>query len=315
MNILDKKISFYKSFGSLPEDANLFAMLTTDKYRTEIEAVREKKLMYGDEEYKKAKQRLPMLTVSGTFAGGGADTLLSHSGLICIDIDEADNTDVQEFDQLKEKIKVVPYVAYCGHSVGGAGYFAVIPISRPEKHKEHFSSLYKAFKRCGITIDRSGSDVSRKRFVSFDPDPYINVSAMIYDHVCNSDKTKADRPTAPTPQPYTDENKSQTKGKVLRIIAELKKRGIDITVKDSDDEANDYDRWFRVGCALATEFGDEGRSMFHDASSINAGYSYDEADRKYNDCMRTRGQIGIGTFIYYANKAGILAAMDFDGIE
>lgn len=93
--------------------------------------VREIKRTKGERAYKEAKQNLPTYAVSGLFTGATAGTLKQHSGLICIDIDKKDNPDLTNFDRIKELIREIPYVAYCGHSVGGDGYFAIIPISNP----------------------------------------------------------------------------------------------------------------------------------------------------------------------------------------
>jgi len=296
-NILDKTVSFYSKFGDGPQDANLFELLTGDRYKNEVEKVRDEKL-FGDEEYKKAKQRLPMFTVSGTFAGAGASTLKQHSGLICVDIDEADNQELTDFARLKESIKAVPFVAFAAHSVGDRGFYCIVPISSPAKHKQHFESLYKAFKRCGIIIDRSGCDVSRKRFVSFDDEPYINQDAQTYDRLCQEHLKPA----------LKDNNRyfCNAPGDVDALIREIRRTHKDIS--------GNYQQWFSIGCALSTEFGESGRQYFHDISEHYPGYDYRETDSKYNDCMKTRGAIGIGTLFHYAKEAGLTAAVDFANV-
>ena len=149
--------------------------------------------------------------------------LIAHSGLICIDIDEKDNPDVAEFDRLNELIRIIPYVVYCGHSIGGKGYFVIIPIASPEKHKEHFEALRQDFARCGITIDKSGKDVTRLRIYSYDNTAYINPSAATYERTATVRTihvaTDYNKPRISTPK-----EKSRTPGKShrgLQISSEM----------------------------------------------------------------------------------------------
>ena len=131
------------------------------------------------------KKQLPMMTTSGVFRGGRkADCLVAHSGLICIDIDEDDNTGIPDFEYLKENVlSRIEEVAYAARSVGGAGYFAIIPLKYPSQHKRQFKKLQEQFAELGITIDAACSDVCRLRCLSYDEAPYINEGAVAYTGV------------------------------------------------------------------------------------------------------------------------------------
>lgn len=230
---------------------------------------------------------------------------------------------------MKELIKGVPYVAYCGHSVGGDGYFAIIPISNPKCHKGHFLSLERAFARCGIKIDTSCKDVSRKRFVSYDDEPYINLGAVTYDRLCDPHAGRMDRVKAsaeaeassrsweshnaasamnnhPQKNKYGARDREQLTKDVLNTIADIELFGTDIT--------GHYEQWFKIGCAFANTFGEEGRQMFHRVSQFGSTYDPEDTDRKYNDCLKSNGSIDIGTFFYYAKQYGVEAAADFKEI-
>lgn len=330
-NILDKEVSFYAKITSTkPKSAQkLFDLLTRAGFKDAIMKVREIKRTKGERAYKEAKQNLPTYAVSGLFTGATAGTLKQHSGLICIDIDKKDNPDLTDFDQMKDLIREVPYVAYCGHSVGGDGYFAIIPISNPECHKGHFLSLEKAFARCGIKVDTSCKDVSRKRFISYDDEPYINLGAVTYDRLYDPragrmDWVKASAEAEASSRSWESHNavsamnnhlkrnKDNTKERerlvkdVLNTITDIELFGIDIT--------GHYEQWFKIGCAFANAFGEEGRQMFHKVSQFGSTYDPEDADRKYNDCLKSNGSIDIGTFFYYAKQAGVEAAKDFKEI-
>lgn len=184
-NVLDVPVNFFRSVkDKQPTEVSLYNLLTSDKYRERVETVRREK---DPERQAAIKRALPAFTVSGTFPDSKADPILYHSGLICIDIDAKDNTDVEGFDRFKEVAAKIPCIAYCARSVRGNGFFCIVPIREPTKHREHFDALAEVFARRitddaghGIKIDPNGSDVVRKRFISYDPAPYINPCAKVY---------------------------------------------------------------------------------------------------------------------------------------
>lgn len=177
--ILNVDVSFYETLATTtPITRYLFNLLTDGSFAEQVTAVRKER----DEDKRKAlKLKLPSFTPSGVFETGKDSSLVCHTGLICIDIDKKANNDVENFDQLKALIAEVPYVAFCAHSVGGEGFYCIIPLKYPDSHREHFRSLQMDFARCGIVIDKSCINVGRDRFVSYDPEYYYNPNAMVYD--------------------------------------------------------------------------------------------------------------------------------------
>ena len=156
-NRLDVKVSLFqncKASGMPVREIFLCDFLSGSTFRAKYKTTVDRYRAAGDEDKNRLKTSLPAVTVSGTFSKRNSAGLIAHSGLICIDIDEKDNPDVAEFDRLNELIRIIPYVVYCGHSIGGKGYFVIIPIASPEKHKEHFEALRQDFARCGITTGR-----------------------------------------------------------------------------------------------------------------------------------------------------------------
>jgi len=150
-NRLDVKVSLFqncKASGMPVSEISLCDFLSGSTFRGKYKTTVDRYRAAGDEDKNRLKTSLPAVTVSGTFSKRNSAGLIAHSGLICIDIDEKDNPDVAEFDRLNELIRIIPYVVYCGHSIGGKGYFVIIPIASPEKHKEHFEALRQDFARC-----------------------------------------------------------------------------------------------------------------------------------------------------------------------
>jgi len=173
IDIFNKQVSFFPRFSCKEptKTVSVAEMVLNQNFKDEVEAYRYKN---------NTKRFLPCFTPSGVFSARNANSLIQHNSIICIDIDKDDNLELEDFSDLKDLIRQIPYVAYCGHSCGGEGYFLLIPIKYPEKHKAHFQALFEDFERCDIKIDRSCSDVCRLRCVSFDDEPYINEDVEVY---------------------------------------------------------------------------------------------------------------------------------------
>lgn len=263
--------------------------------RNEADAVRKKEL----------KGRLPVFTPSGLFRGNGASTLIRPTGLICIDIDGKDNRHVEDYGNLKQRLGKLPYVAFCGISVGGEGYYALIPIAQPDKFLRHFRSLQAEFSAMGITIDPACCDVSRKRFVSFDPEPYINQEAETYEGL--ADELVAFAPTLTAYGCADSTDGSVLLNEVRKYIHIIEKKEIDITVG--------WWAWFGIGCALHHTFGESGREMFHAVSQFHHLYNYPETDKLFNSIAKGRIDSGkpitIATFFRYARFYKVDVMVDF----
>ena len=148
-NRLDVAVSYYEHiYTKFPVRATLIDLLTTNRYKSRVLAVRTES---DARKKKELKTRLPAFTPSGLFRGGAANTLLKLTGLICIDIDRKDNLQVEGYDRLKDQLGRLPYVAFCGRSAGGEGYYAIVPIAQPNKLLLHFRSLQTEFSAMGIT--------------------------------------------------------------------------------------------------------------------------------------------------------------------
>ena len=77
-----------------------------------------------------------------------------------------------------------------------------------------------------------------------------------------------------------------------------------IEASQSDITAG-YSRWLNIGFALAHEFGERGRELFHRLSRFNPGYSQPECDKQYDACLKAKGGgVTIGSFFHFAREAG-----------
>ena len=182
MKMRNTTISLFRGFADKnPKKANLYKALVTKKFKSEIEALRAEP---DPAKQKELKRRLPSFSVSGVFTGGHKkENLSTPSNFICIDIDQHDNTNIRNFSEFKKLAEAIPWVAYCGLSCRGKGFFMVIPYKDSTKHEKYFEFLEKLFSLYGVVIDPACKDISRLRFVSYDEEPYINEDAIPFDYV------------------------------------------------------------------------------------------------------------------------------------
>lgn len=220
------------------------------------------------------KAKLPNATISGTFSERKNDFLIEHSGFIAIDID-----DIKEIDNLKRLICNDLYVYACFVSVSGEGLCVVVKIE-PGRHDEAFLALQEYFKHnYGILIDKSCKNVGRTRYVSYDPELYLNKDSNIFDeyHLIKRDVTPKKK-------------KSASKGDIESVVQKVENAGIDIT--------NDYQDWLKIGFALADEFGEDGRNFFHRISAQHPEYDHNETEGKYDSCLRDHRNVHIATLFH-----------------
>lgn len=242
-----------------------------------------------DERRKKAiKLSLPSGTASGWFAPERKiEYLQRHSGFICIDIDGKDNPD-HTMEDVRGLLVSRDDVAYAALSVGGKGMFALLPLAWPDRHEEQFDALKLDFKeQYGITLDKACRDVTRLRVLSYDENPYVNEDAKRYEGI------EVFTPNFAQPSLVGADGDLR---KVQRCVDQIVEFGIDIT--------QTYQDWYTIGVALAS-LGEEGRYYFHKVSSVHPEYKYHIANKKFNDLLRTRGQVGLGTFFYWCQQYGI----------
>jgi hypothetical protein len=130
------------------------------------------RLALDKEKANKLKLNLPSICFSGKFGADRKDEqLVAHSGFIVLDFD-----DISDLRDKQTEIIQKDFVYACWVSPSGNGLKALVKIADGKKHREHFQSLQEVFPE----VDRSGINVSRVCYESFDPDIYINDKASVY---------------------------------------------------------------------------------------------------------------------------------------
>ncbi len=86
-------------------------------------------------------------------------------------------------------------------------------------------------------------------------------------------------------------NHGTTHERFIERLKFIESQEIDVTFN--------YERWYKIGFAIATEYGEEGREYFHRVSQFYPRYKYRECDSAYTYYVRnTRGLITIKTFFF-----------------
>ena len=149
-------------------------------------------------EVRRLKSMLPCGIISGVFNGMGANDIKERNGVIALDIDQADNPDIHDWNAFKNVLgRLSSNFAYIGLSASGLGVWCLVPVGYPKLHEQHFDAMVEDFKNIvlqfnqggktttvyGVILDTKPRNISAKRFLSLDPHPYINKMAVVYERL------------------------------------------------------------------------------------------------------------------------------------
>lgn len=299
---------------------NLWDWLLDGRYRDEVNQIRHST---DAGERKALKSKLPAITPSGVFHTRDADSLITPSNLICIDIDGKDNPSISDMEELKARLAKLPYVMYCGLSASGTGLFCIIPYEDYRKHRLYFHALEQDFRDMGIVVDSHCSDICRLRFYSYDEHPYVNPDAEVYTKTLEKPSAMRSRPyhkpstdIQESPDNEVTENlsmeemllrpsnldfvsatplsKTQMAERLLNLAIE---RQIDITAK--------YRDWFIICCIIKNLFGEKGAELFHKVSSFYPDYDYEKTENLFQKTDSSRYRYNSDRLFEIAAKYGI----------
>lgn len=150
--------------------------IKSGKSKAKIEEIRS---LIDKERQDKLKLNLPSVCFSGKFKSRTDEGLEEHSGFICLDFDNVG--DLRDF---QTEIISQDFVYACWVSPRGNGLKALVKIADPSKHREHFQALLDIFP----TADKSGINVSRVCYESYDPDLYLNPKAKKFTKIKQVEK-------------------------------------------------------------------------------------------------------------------------------
>lgn len=215
----------FAQFGRIKGKIDIYAAINEGKkHIQQINEIRKIDKATNYALYKDLKSKLFAFTPSCVCKGKTLkkENVTHINNIIAIDIDGSDNPTLS-VDNMKEIVKKLPYVRYCAMSVGGKGIYCLIPFLKEFANKDNFKEVFNAlqsdFKEMGIIIDKSCSDYTRQRYVSYDTNEYWNDSCVLYD-----------KPTTIPIRNTTLSLPNTTKGVRAKEIGEIK----EITQRDKN---------------------------------------------------------------------------------
>ena len=265
---------------TLPE---LFTIIKGNDYKVVIERIRAEPDKVKRDELKKAL--LSAVTISGVFRERRNAGLTKHSGVICIDFDGISDSKI---GHIKDKLKGDRFVFGYFTSASGKGLAVIVRID-PLRHTDSFIAIEKYFyEQYGLVADVNCKDICRLRFLSHDTEAHTNFQSFVFDKFTKEDK-KPKKHYVEVPATNSD---------IGRIVNQAIQKGVDIT-------DGSYAEWQRLAASLTT-LGEAGRDYFQALSQFHPNYDHVQTDRKFSNFMETAtGNITIGTFFYFAKRAGL----------
>lgn len=256
------------------------------------------------DEYSTFKNGLPAVTFSGVFSPKRvALNLQKYSGLIILDLDKVG----ENLLQVKKNIFDDEHVIAIWISPSGDGLkFLIKTNATADEHKLYYKNALKYFnEKYDIEIDKSGSDISRLCFVSYDADLLFRQDFKIFDHLeMLTSKSKKGEVSEVVELnrnsvAFYDIDTGNQKKLLKKIYHYLKKRGLSIT--------NSHSEWVRVAFAISNTFSFEvGRRFFLEFCRLD-GPRHDEkrSEELIALCFKKGSSlISFKTILYLAREKG-----------
>lgn len=237
------------------------------------------------------KKRLPNVTISGVFSLRFDKNLVTHSGFIAIDVDNLGD----QVENFKAMISGDPYTYAAFTSVSGMGLCIVARVEA-DRHRDAYLGLAAYYlSRFKQPVDPTGINVSRARFVSYDPHLVWNERSQVFKKYLPKEKKTQPPPVVFVQTEFDD------------IVRQMVDRRVSC--------CEDYRDWLKVCFALCNRFGESGRHYFHSLSSISGKYDPQVADKQYtvslgHENMWIGQKATLSTVYYYAKLGGINIASE-----
>jgi len=213
MEWLDKQVSLYSSHRDNTGQAASFRQILFSEFGNDFPVIYQLRQLlknYEDQkvddvDYKIKKSDLksklrcfsPAALLQSRAKGNVVE--ISRSGLMQLDFDYVDIQDY-DIDELKQAVFSLPFIAFCGLSCSGKGFYALALIAEPERLNEYAEHCFDVFlTKYGIKVDRSkGRNVNDLRYLSYDANMLFRENPEIL-------KIKRFKPSKPVTRPYNSQ--------------------------------------------------------------------------------------------------------------
>ena len=166
----------------VPAEAVL-GLIKNGKWKTRIEELRK----LSGEKFREAKKRLPAFTVTGVFSRHNDSSLVDHSGLVQVDIDDKDNSELS-FSTIWKTACKCPHTFAAFQSPSGRGVKVIVRCNASRDfHSGSYNAAVEWFADQGLVVDKQVKSLSQLCFVSYDPDLFMNKKARIITAVASKE--------------------------------------------------------------------------------------------------------------------------------
>ena len=287
----------------------------TDRWKPYVQHLRAMRKEYGSkakkmQEYIDTKKQLPGATLSGLFSiyddecirkdgskfiapvSRRETHLKQHTGWLAIDIDLADNTQLSNFDNIRMVCQFRPEIGLLMRSCSGSGYFGLVRLAYPDRHKAQFKALLQEYAAMGITLDKACSNIGRVRFASWDDPEHIYINERVVPYRGLAEYMPQIMPQAVRQLyrsegwvTYNDEGGAQfleqqrVQDRLIEVIVlEL--------VANHKNITESYEEWTKVGWALRSH--PYGLDLFHQLSRCSQKYNEGQTNVKWTQLGRSK---------------------------
>ena len=226
---------------------SILNVIRSTRLQSQVNRLRHTLRTAGKAAYNAQKINLPAVTFGGTFARRAADCLQAASGFMVCDIDGVlDAEGVRELVAADEHVKT----AFISPSGVGVKFLVAVPVvadaaafSRMFPHVANY--FYETY---GLELDKSGSDVTRLCFLTYDPTLLVNDDKDVKPFEID---VTADAPAmpetddAPTAEPTTRRAEPNDSKEFRQAVLQV--------LTASAGVVNTYDDFFRVLAACKRE--------------------------------------------------------------
>jgi len=150
------------------------------------------------------KKMLPAVCFSGKFNKRNDNSIVEHSGFMCLDFDNYGK--VKDMQDDKSKLSKDKYVYSVFVSPSGKGLKVIVKIPCDiENHVNYFASLEEYFS--SPYFDKTSKNISRVCYESYDKNIYINKDSKEWDKIKEREYKEVDVSSTYKSIPITDETK------------------------------------------------------------------------------------------------------------
>jgi hypothetical protein len=331
-DILKLNVSYqantWSEISAEPTILTILNEIKSDKLKQQINVLRTKLESGNKEYYDNYKKQLPAVTFSATFnVKRTNENLKKYNSLIVIDIDKLGSEQlIESFNHLLND----DYVFTFWRSPSNKGFKGLVfiefsiesdDIDLDKIHKSAFKKLSDYFmNNYNIELDKSGSDITRLCFLSFDKELVLKSIFKPFT-IQNEDVflTTIKVGVKTTKLKFTSngdifnnplgKNSPLNRKIMTDIIRHLTNKKLSITYS--------YEEWCKVAMAIANSFTYEiGLKYFLKLSSLDTD-KYNEVNSAnfLNNCYETRkGSVNFSSIVYLANQKGYKTRNQKNGV-